>query len=98
MLECNPDLTIKNKKGQTPIDITNSKAIINVFLKSLTKNKDFSNTLENGRDLANINESTDQFSNSNRYKKKLQISKNKFKTKDVKSPKISRCSKASIVF
>ncbi len=40
LLERKPDLTIKNKKGQTPIDITNSKTIISLFWHYLTGNPD----------------------------------------------------------
>jgi hypothetical protein len=36
LLEKKPDLTIKNKKGQTPIDITSSKTIISLFWHYLT--------------------------------------------------------------
>lgn len=34
------DLTLKNKKGQTPIDITNSKTIIGLFLNYLKENSE----------------------------------------------------------
>lgn len=40
LLERKIDLTIKNKKGQTPIDITNSKTIISLFWNYLKKNGD----------------------------------------------------------
>lgn len=43
LLDKNPDLTIKNKKGQTPIDITNSKTIITVFSEYLCKHEDSKN-------------------------------------------------------
>lgn len=36
-MEKNVDLTMKNKKGQTPIDITSSKTIINLFWNYLKK-------------------------------------------------------------
>jgi len=37
LLEKNVDLAIKNKKGQTPIDISNSKTIITLFWNYLKK-------------------------------------------------------------
>lgn len=37
MLEKDVDLTIKNRKGQTPIDIANSKTIITLFWNYLKK-------------------------------------------------------------
>ncbi len=40
LLENKPDLTLKNKKGQTAIDITNSKIIISLFWHYLTGNED----------------------------------------------------------
>jgi hypothetical protein len=40
LLEKKPDLTIKNKKGQTAIDITNSKTIISLFWHYLTGSPD----------------------------------------------------------
>ena len=47
LLEKNPDLTIKNRKGQTAIDITNSKTIINIFWKHLTSENKI-NSIEKG--------------------------------------------------
>ena len=35
-MKCNPNLTLKNVKKQTPIDISNSKIVISVFWKYLT--------------------------------------------------------------
>ena len=43
-------MTIKNKTGQTAIDITNSKVIISVFWKYLTKNSP-SNSSEDNNDV-----------------------------------------------
>lgn len=40
LLEKNVDLAIKNKKGQTPIDVSNSKTIITLFWNYLRKNND----------------------------------------------------------
>ena len=36
VMEMKPDLTLKNKKGQTAIDITNSKIIMSLFWHYLT--------------------------------------------------------------
>jgi hypothetical protein len=38
LLAHKPDITIKNKKGQTAIDITNSKTIISMFWQYLSGN------------------------------------------------------------
>lgn len=40
LLEKNVDLAIKNKKGQTPIDVSNSKTIITLFWNYLKKDND----------------------------------------------------------
>lgn len=40
MLGRNPDLTLKNKKGQSPIDITRNKAIIKLFWNHLSGKMD----------------------------------------------------------
>lgn len=50
LLEKKPDLTIKNKKSQTAIDITNSKTIISTFWHHLTGSSE-SNTSEDNKAL-----------------------------------------------
>lgn len=42
LLEKDVDLTIKNKKGQTPIDIANSKTVIALFWNYLKKTGEYS--------------------------------------------------------
>jgi hypothetical protein len=42
LLEKDVDLTIKNKKGQTPIDIGNSKTVIALFWNYLKKTGEYS--------------------------------------------------------
>lgn len=37
LLEKKPNLTLKNKKGQTPIDLTNNKLMISTFSLYLSK-------------------------------------------------------------
>jgi len=49
LLEKKPDLTIKNKKGQTAIDITNSKTIISLFWHYLTGDTNSNSSEENKR-------------------------------------------------
>lgn len=42
LLEKDVDLTIRNKKGQTPIDITSSKSIITLFWSYLKRTGEYS--------------------------------------------------------
>ena len=56
-MEKKPDLSLKNKKGQSPIDITNSKVIISLFWNYLTGGSKQTKTLmttKNGRPLSRL--------------------------------------------
>jgi len=91
LLEKDPNLTIKNNKGQTAIDVTKSKSVINLFWKYLTKGSDKDKVLED------VSENIQRTSRSkqNPY---VPVGKLKKKcTQEAKSPQISQCSERSSV-
>ena len=51
LLDKKPDITVRNKKGQTPIDVTNSKSVISIFWQYLA-GKLGQNGAEKGKDSA----------------------------------------------
>jgi ankyrin repeat protein len=88
LLEKDPNLTIKNNKGQTAIDITKSKSVISLFWEYLTKGSD--------KVLEDVNENVPK---TNRTKQNTYVPVSRLKkcTQEVRSPQISQCSERSSV-